>query len=251
DLTWGNYEAYIEIIQQMLRHEGFGAALAKGPKEAAKELGHGAEDMLAHIQGEGPMQHDIRGNPGIFWTVLTGSMVGIGATMGGYMNLAPPEELGLPRVNWERIEESLPVMGAYAWKTCAKKFWDDCHGTCFFSTVWVPGALGYSVRAVAAAVGWDDFTNDEAMRVGERIATLTRLMSLSRGYTPDQDLDIGPRLLEPQPDGPRPGASLAPYIQRPRVDFYTEAGWDLNTGQPKPEALRRLGLANYKVGKGR
>ena len=32
------------------------------------------------------------------------------------------------------------------------------------------------------------------------------------------------------------------------ADFYAAADWDMDTGQPTPAALERLGLANYRVG---
>ena len=60
DLTWGNYEVIIELPEQMLRGEGFGAVLGKGGLEAARELGHGAEDILVHIKGGGFTLHHNR-----------------------------------------------------------------------------------------------------------------------------------------------------------------------------------------------
>ncbi len=251
DLTWGNYEAAMDLFGMMLRREGLGATLAKGLKEAARELGPEAEKRVVHVQGEGPMQHDIRGWPDAFWLMMVGSIVGVGPTIGAGMGLTPPEDLGLPRVDWDNLDESLPVMGEVAWKTGAKKQWDDCHGTCFFSTIWIPGALDYTAKAVAAAVGWEDFTADEALRVGLRIQTLLRLMNLYRGYKTESDLDISPRLLEPVPDGPAKGATPAPYLERIRTDFYAAADWDLDTGRPRPAALERVGLTHYSVGEKR
>ncbi|MFQ5878880.1 MAG: aldehyde ferredoxin oxidoreductase N-terminal domain-containing protein, partial [Dehalococcoidia bacterium] len=132
DLTWGNYEAAMELFGMMLRREGLGATLAKGLKEAARELGRGAEEMVVHIQGEGPIQHELRGWPDVFWSMLAGSISGLGPTLAAGMGFTPPGDVGTPQVDWERLEESLPVMGEVAWKTGAKKMWDDCHGTCFF-----------------------------------------------------------------------------------------------------------------------
>ncbi|MFQ5878648.1 MAG: aldehyde ferredoxin oxidoreductase N-terminal domain-containing protein [Dehalococcoidia bacterium] len=249
DLTWGNYEAALELFGMMLRREGLGATLAKGLKEAARELEHGAEEMLVHIQGEGTIQYDLRAWPYLFWTTLFGSIAGLGPTLTPAMNRTPPDDVGVPKVDWDSIEESIPVTGEVAWKTGAKKLWDDCHGTCSFSTKHVPGALGYTTRAVATAVGWEDFNRGEAMLMGERMLTLLRLMSLYRGYKADYDLDISPRLLEPVPDGPAKGRTWAPYLERVRADYYASANWESETGQPRPAALERVGLADYTVGR--
>jgi aldehyde:ferredoxin oxidoreductase len=248
DLTWGNYEAAMDLFGMMLRREGLGATLAKGLKEAARELGPEAGDMVMHIQGEGIIQYDIRGWSYLFWTTLFGSIMGLGPTLTPAMGRTPPDDVGLPTVDWDNPAESVPVTGQVAWTTGAKKLWDDCHGTCSFSTKHVPGALGHSARAVAAAVGWQNFTTDEAMLVGERVLTVLRLINVYRGYETASDLDISPRLLEPVPDGPAKGRTWAPYLQQVRADFYNAADWDLETGRPRPPALENVGLANYAIG---
>jgi aldehyde:ferredoxin oxidoreductase len=248
DLTWGNYESYMDLFGKMLRREGLGATLAKGLKEAARALGPEAEKRVVHVQGEGPMQHEIRAWPDAFWMMMVGSLVGVGSTIGAGMGSVPDEDMALPPLDWDDLDASLPGMGEIAWKSGAKKQWDDCHGTCFFSTIWVPGALSYATQAVAAAVGWDDFTTDEALLVGARMQTLLRLMNLYRGYKPEFDLDLSPRLLEPVPNGPNKGQTPAPLLERVRTDFYAAADWDLNTGEPRAPALERVGLENYSVG---
>ena len=248
DLTWGNFESYIELFGMMLRREGLGGTLAKGLKEAARELGPEAEKRVIHVQGEGATQHEIRAWPTMFWLSMVGSIVGVGPTIGAGMDFTPPEDVGLPKLDWESSDASLPMMGEVAWKTGAKKQWDDCHGTCFFSTVWVPGALNYAAEAVAAAVGWEDFTTDEALRVGARMQTLLRLINLYRGYNVEDDLDISPRLLEPVPSGPHKGRTVAPNLERIRDDFYAASDWDLETGQQRSPALECVGLSDYVVG---
>ncbi len=249
DLTWGNYESFMELFAMMLRREGLGAVLAQGLREAAEALGPEAEKMVVHIQGEGPIQHDFRNWNFLHWCQLAGSIIGLGPTLTASLTECPPEELGLPNVDIEDMDKALPIVGEMAWKTSAKKLWDDCHGSCFFATFWVPGALKYSSDAVAEATGWSSFDRDEALLVGERLPTILRLMSLYRGYDHANDLDISPRALEPVPDGPGVGRGMTmDQMMRVRNDFYAAADWDTQTGLPRPEALEKLGLGAHITG---
>jgi len=59
-----------------------------------------------------------------------------------------------------------------------------------------PGGSAVAINAMKAIVGWQDFSMDEAMTVGQRLMTLERIFNMKRGLTIESDLDISPRLLE-------------------------------------------------------
>ncbi|MEK7777036.1 MAG: aldehyde ferredoxin oxidoreductase C-terminal domain-containing protein, partial [Chloroflexota bacterium] len=82
----------------------------------------------------------------------------------------------------------------------------------------------------------------EIMEVGERVMNLQKVYAMRRGLTKADDMDISPRILEPQKVGPTAGLSLAPYLKEGVEEFYVAMGWDRETGRPLPETLRRLGL---------
>jgi len=73
-------------------------------------------------------------------------------------------------------------------KTGILKFWHDCHGVCWFNCWGVPDILRVSSAAIAAAVGWEDFSPEEALAVGHRSITLERIFNMSRGLTADDDI---------------------------------------------------------------
>ena len=87
--------------------------------------------------------------------------------------------------------------------------------------------------------------------MGERISNLQRLVSLYRGYDPESDFDISERMLI-VPEGLDDGKTipLGPQLRKWRGEFYDALDWDADTGQPRPEALERMGLSGFKVGKG-
>ena len=45
ELTWGNAEAMIAVLEKLARREGFGAILADGAEKAAERIGKGSENM--------------------------------------------------------------------------------------------------------------------------------------------------------------------------------------------------------------
>ncbi len=82
--------------------------------------------------------------------------------------------------------------------------------------------------------------------VAERIINLQRLISLSRGYTPESDFYISERMLS-VPSGPAKDNALplGPYLAKWREEYYQAAAWDPDTGVPFPDTLTRLGLSEF------
>jgi aldehyde:ferredoxin oxidoreductase len=248
DLRWGNHEAAMELVERMMRREGLGAILAKAPLEAARELGPEAEKMLVHIKGGGFNLHDNRAY-GIGW--LFGLIMGgAGPTWQarGAEN-RPEPDWGYP----ERMAGDSPDgKGTAAAVSHIKKMWLDCTGACFFTSSGMARSdREFLPKAIESAVGWDGFDFDEAKLVGERVVTLQRLINLSRGYTTEDDFNVGKAILEPIPSGPKKGWDLGPHFGGMRQDFYDHLGWDLVSGQPSAETLEKVGLGNYAIGRAR
>ncbi len=64
ELTWGNTEAIITVLEKMIRREGLGDLLAEGAQIAAARIGRGAEKFAMHVGGEMLPMHDPRESPG-------------------------------------------------------------------------------------------------------------------------------------------------------------------------------------------
>lgn len=63
DLTWGNAEAVIKLIEMMIAREGLGDLLADGVKIAANKMGSSADRYAIHAGGQEPGAHDSRFDP--------------------------------------------------------------------------------------------------------------------------------------------------------------------------------------------
>jgi len=96
-----------------------------------------------------------------------------------------------------------------------------------------------------AATGWEGFTPEEGLLVGERITNLQRVFNIKHGLTPADDLNVGERLLEAPREGIAKGVSLAPHFHNMVMEYYDLEGWDKETGKPFKETLRRVGLEEY------
>ncbi|MEJ2247891.1 MAG: aldehyde ferredoxin oxidoreductase C-terminal domain-containing protein [Acidobacteriota bacterium] len=64
ELTWGNSDVIVKMIEQIGRREGLGDILAEGPKIAADKIGKGAPQLAMHVGGEPLPMHDPRQAPG-------------------------------------------------------------------------------------------------------------------------------------------------------------------------------------------
>jgi aldehyde:ferredoxin oxidoreductase len=251
ELTWGNWEASMELINQMIRHQGFGAKLLLGLKEAPRVIGEeqgAVEEFLArtlHLKGAGINMHDWRH----FWSVMFGQLVaGSGPShQGTGADYQPQAELGFSKLMpgfVETPEEALMKVESVRKSQFAKLFWDSL-GVCWFAAWGVTDAVRLSSQTLAYAVGWDDFTANEALQCGERITNLMRLVYQQRGFKKSDELDASPRWLEPAVAGPAKGLTIAPYLPAMVDEYYEQMGWNVETGLPLPETLERLGMDEF------
>jgi len=248
ELTWGNWQAAMDLIDKMIKHEGFGGKLATGLKEAPALLGRekGLVDEFSritlHVKGGGINIHDWRPSWGaIFGFVVAGtgpSHQGRGVDWVlepqlGYSNVMP----GVVDTQEEALRKVDPVRQTQF----AKLFWDSL-GVCMFVAAGVKDSMRLSSRALAQAVGWDDFTPHEGLLCGERVTNLMRLVYARRGFNKSDEFDVSYRYLEPAPAGPSKGKTIAPYLPAMVDEYYRQMGWDVETGLPFPETLQRLDI---------
>jgi len=237
ELTWGNFEAAMAVLDQMVSGEGFGGqVLAKGLREAARLMGKDAEASVLHIRGGAINMHDWR--PA--WSIMLGQIVaGAGVCWQGpgvdawttepdlgYTEFAPPM---VPEGKAEAVA-----------KTQAKKLWEDTLGVCWFACWGVKGVMEYAYSAIAHATGWSDFDQKEALEAGERMINIQRIIAIKRGFKPEDEFDISDRLLEAPTVGVAAGKSMKPHLKQMVEEYYGHMGWE--NARPTEATLKRLGL---------
>jgi aldehyde:ferredoxin oxidoreductase len=238
ELKWGNADAALVLLEKFIKKEGIGKLLAEGPKGVAKAIGGEAINFMGGYKGVA-MAHDYRAS----WELILCKAVSSGGPViegFGVDSWGCEPEFGyygrVPRFDKERAPLVVHL-------TQKKNRWENCLGICIFSTMSVEGSLSqYTPRALSLAVGWDPFSRDDALLLGERVVNIMRLFNLRRGLTIDDDLDIGPRFLEPFKAGPFAGHPAGPHIKEMVQGYYKHMGWEPETGIPTEETLKRVGL---------
>ncbi len=241
ELKWGDVKVIETLVRRIAFREGkFAQMLADGPQAAAERVG--LPNAAVHVKGSGMNLHDWRRA----WGVLLGQIVGGGSgwpSPGTDCWTAEPDA-GYPN----RTDPLSPyAKGEEVARTGIVKSWNDCYGCCWFASWGFPGIMRLSSGAVAAAVGWEDFSPEEALAVGYRVLTLERIFNMEHGLTVEDDIRVSPRLTEPAPAdaGPAAGKSIGPYLEGWVRDYYESLGWEPKTGKPLRSTLKKLGLEEY------
>lgn len=237
NLRWGDPELVAKLIKMAAKKEGkLGRLLARGPKRAAESIGGQAPNFAIHVKGTGINLHDWRAA----WGIMLGQLVGGGA---GWAAPAADAWAPEPDVGFLKYQDGLDpkIKPEAVAKTWPKKYWDDCHGTCWFGAWGVPDVITYSAEAVAAVTGWD-FTAEEALMVGRRVVNFERAFNVMRGLTPADDYEVSERMVSEPPGGRGKGRSMAPYVKGMVMEVYRLMGWDEKTGRPWRDTLVEVGL---------
>jgi aldehyde:ferredoxin oxidoreductase len=251
DLTWGNWESAMELVKKTIRREGMGAKLALGTKALPEALGgekglvEEMRGMVSDIKGAGASAHDRRQ----YWSVVFGETIaGGGASIQGWgVDAGADPELGYPEATpgpVHSVDEAVAKVDPVRRTQFSKLFW-DCLGVCMFSVKGVKDAVRLSSTSLRQAVGWEGFELPEALTVGERVTNLMRLVYARRGFQKSDELDASAKHLEPPPAGPSRGLTVAPYLPAMVDEYYRQMGWNVDTGLPTPDTLRRLGMEEF------
>lgn len=227
--NFGNAEALVRLVEMMGKREGFGDLLSKGGYAVAEKYGH--PELFMGVKKQGMPAYDPRGVQGMGLSYATSNR---GAChVRSY--LIATEILGVNKKRDPFTTEEKPSV--------LKTFQDftaviDSSGLCLFLSLaegFGPGDV-LSLLNVATGV---DYTEEEMMKVGERIWNLERLFNIKAGLTKKDDT-LPPRFLkEPMPEGPAKGRVCK--LEEMLPEYYKIRGWDEN-GIPTSKKLEELGL---------
>ncbi len=247
ELYFGNKDALIAMIHKIAKQEGFGAVLAEGVIRASKIIGRGAERFAFAVKKQEIPLHEPRGK----------YMIGLGyavcehgadhMTVGHDPMLSSKEQYTFKGIApFGILEPTSPVQFVpqkirtfcylYAW-------WNffDAAGICKF--VVVPRSVmpvNMVIEALSCATGWET-SLFEVLKVGERIAVLSRLFNLREGVTAQED-SLPERFFEPLENGPLAGQKINKEdFERAKLLYYDMMGWN-EKGVPRESKLYELGL---------
>jgi len=235
NLTFGNVEAMLQIVEMIAKREGIGDLLAEGTMRAAERIGKGAEKFAVHVKGEEVPMHDPRLKRGLglgysvkptgadhmnnlhdTWTKKMPSF--------GIVEPVPLEDLGpkkvrlyMYKVNFEIIKNCLLL--------CDFVHWDE----------------DQIVEIVRAVTGWDS-NLWEIMKVSERSINMARAFNIREGFTRKDDW-LPDRFFHPQTSGPLSDTAVDPRkLENAKSIYYSMMGWDQERGAPTRAKLEELDI---------
>jgi aldehyde:ferredoxin oxidoreductase len=246
DLTWGNAEVAIRLVEKMIAREGCGDLFADGVKVAARKIGRGSEEFAIHVGGQEPAMHDTRFDPGFAVSYACEPTPGR-HTNHGYqwleffalhrifkgLHKMPAFYLAKERYNLTPEKNALLV--------AASKYMQVANGCgmCLFG-IHMGGRLPLP-QYINAATGWQH-PPEHYLEVGARIQALRQAFNVKHGIRMMIDFKLPRRMIgQPALDaGPLKGVSLDE--KRLLGDFLTGMGWDPESAIPTRDTLVNLGL---------
>jgi aldehyde:ferredoxin oxidoreductase len=246
-LEWGNSEVAIKLLKQIGEREGFGDVLAEGTKVAAERIGGRAADFAIHVKGLEVSGQDGRTHRSIGLSHATGAR---GADH--LRSLVVVDQMGYEEIAKERWgEDKLPeILNPYTEKYKAAAVVEtenaycirDTLIVCWYSVSWPPIFwMNDFAKMLPLVTGVKEFCKIENLtKIAERQVNLKRLFNMREGISRASDILPKRFTEEPMPEGPGKGqlVDLNPMLD----DYYTRRGWDLETGLPTDETLKRLSL---------
>ncbi len=241
ELKWGNGEAILALIQKIAYREGFGDLLADGVRRAAEKLGRGKEIAL-HVKGLEIIQADPRGLKGYGLGYAVASRGADHLRSEPFVELSDDPEkgvemFGVPEATLRLAYKGKGKLVRYFENWCAII---DCLEVCK-NLAGNMELLPFDRAAeIARAVTGFHFTEEAMFEIGERIVNLERAYLVRGGIRRKDDYLPARFLKEPLPNGNSKGAifEIDPMLD----EYYAEREWDLKTGTPKAEKLRKIGL---------
>jgi aldehyde:ferredoxin oxidoreductase len=255
-LNWGNSQAMVAMLEKTLKREGIGDILAEGSARAAAQIGNGAQAFvmaskqqeipahmphvkrsLALIYAVNPFgpdhqssEHDPSYEPETFQTNFT--KYGQRLTDIGLTDPQDPRALNQEKVRFALITQ-------YAYSVL------DTANVCQF--VFGPGWQLLGMRELAeflsSVTGWE-LSIEDLLKIGARRLNMLRAFNCREGLTRDQD-SLPKRFFdEPLQGGESDGVAIdRGEFEVALGEYYRQAGWDLETGNP-----RRVTLENLELG---
>lgn len=228
ELTWGNGEAIVAILQKMADGEGCGKVLANGSAYAAKYWGKGQEYLQTASGIELPM-HDPRFAPGLARTYKYDPTPGR-HVKGGLGSIQMLGAEGIDKYNYNNT-------GELDLKLTANTEIMNVSSLCYMGGMFMPPEAQNEYIEAITGMKFDD---EISFITGLRILNMRHAFNLREGINPN-DLTISDRAIGKPPLKEGPLADVTIDIDLLAKNFFTEANWDYETGKPSLDILRKLG----------
>ena len=231
DLRFGNYEAGLAMLEDIVYRRGIGDVAAEGIMGLVRKIGQGCEAFAMHSKNMEFAAYDPRGAWG---AALTYSVNPRG---GCHRRAWPPAKEILGNYHPHTIEGKAQMVKDMFDENCV------LHSllVCDLPAKFVPITVHEYSEFLTLALGYK-VTGEKLMETADRIETMIRMYNIREGFRGKDDTMPDRILKEALPDGPAKGLVITPEgHQRMLSEYYELRGWD-EDGNPKPETLEKYML---------
>ena len=229
-LRFGDGEAALKLMRMIAYKEGIGEVLAKGVRNAAKEIGRGSEKLAVHVKGLEVAAWDPRGKKGLGLSYATADV--------GSSHLR-----GWPKTSEKPESSALDVIESMVTERDTKILTDSlivCHFTWHF-----PLSRDQKIQLLNGGTGLS-YDDEAVSNFGQRVETLIRLININEGITRKDDI-VPARFWESETIGPSKG--MKAFIDQDDFEksldrYYELRGWSKD-GVPTKDTINRLGLSSH------
>ncbi|MEL7655394.1 MAG: aldehyde ferredoxin oxidoreductase family protein [Bacillota bacterium] len=243
DLTWGNIDGIIGLLEKMIAREGIGDVFADGIKVAAERIGGEAPLYAVHAGGIEPGLHSgvkkpimglhyvIDPTPGRHMTADTGHhMLYQAWKQVDWMEEPAPYNVNLEFVPNRKIAEIAAL-------SFMERMLVDCVGACMIGSYmgWDSWRIFDYLNAVT---GWEKEPGDY-IYAGKAVMAIRQLFQFKHGIDPT-NIYVHPRMLGPYKSGPLQWHQVP--LEGMRTLEWDYLGWDPQTGKPTEESIAAMDL---------
>jgi aldehyde:ferredoxin oxidoreductase len=243
DLRFGNAEAMLALLEQIIERKGLGILLSEGSVRAAKKIGVKAEESLFAIKGQEMPMHDPRLKQGLglgFAMSPTGAdhCHNMHDTSFVAMSAVMKEMAALGITNPLLASDLSPAKVRLLTYYTEWMHFLNSAVCCYFVVVY--GNVGFErmTRLVTSVTGWNT-SLFELMKIGERAMNLSRIFNIREGFTLHDDL-LPQGFFQKQPSGPLKIAVDPDTFTKAKDTYYGMLGWD--SGVPSRAKLAELDI---------
>jgi len=245
DLSWGNYESVVKLIEMMAKREGLGKVLGEGSWKAAEKIGKGSDRYVMCVKKQEIAGQEPRAQKSM------GLASAVSARGADHLYAFPVlDEVGFGKEIEERLgKEYLPEIADRLnprYKGIMVKKCEDfcrmieCVGVCLYGTE-IPPVYYYGDIARALELSTGMKLNEKDLQMtGERVVNLNRAFNAREGITRRDDTLPSRLTTVPAPKGPPKGQVVE--LDQMLDEYYSLRGWDKETGLPRREKLEEIGL---------
>jgi len=255
DLSWGNYQAIIDLVNKIARREQLAKIDGKVPQKLMKNLGfllsEGVKKASDYIPNSRHYALEIKGLEVAAQGVRGIKAMGLGwavASRGAdHLRAFPIAESLWSEKDAESVFGTKEAANRYSYKGKAKLVkWTeefsavtDCLEMC--KIVAMPLKLDMSNFAeITSALTGIGFSETDLFKIGERIINLEKIYNLKMGLKSKDDRIPDRYRLEPVPEGNSKGETLD--LEKMLPEYYKLRGWD-EKGIPSSKKLDELGFS--------